>query len=370
MKYGIEFEYLIIDQRGTVRDFSNLPFAQISAMLADGPGRKDATLRTGDLGIKQGYWYLEGDERFDSDGRFATMAVKGVEIRTPPRESLEQSLASLIEIEKVLIRRLDEYDLGLAIAGFNPQRSEYRLTPPLNAFERAQRGDNPSFEAPAVTTLSYGPDINISSPAWSSAQTIEITRRLNHYSPFIVPFSFSSPFFAGAPWKGLSKRSFERSRFRPSARVFVAAGAQAGSLLALPARQPSEIGRIEFKAFDAIPCLKRLKACAALVAGIALAEDLDGASDRWDTARHQKAALFGFDDDEIRRTAARVLEAAANALARAGEQNSADAVLSLACPLADHRTPAHQMIQHYHATGQMYRKGGLSEAMPLPPAHS
>lgn len=370
MKYGIEFEYLIIDQSGAVRDFSNLPFAQIQAMLADGPGRGDPELRTGDLGIKHGYWYLEGDERFDADGRFATMAVKGVEIRTPPRESLDQSLASLIEIERELASRLGDHGLGLAIAGFNPQRSEYRLTPPLNAFERAQRGDNPSFEAPAVTTLSYGPDINLSNPAWSAAQTIAITRRLNHYSPFIVPFSFSSPFFAGAPWYGLSKRTFERSRFRPSARVFVAPGAQSGSRLALPARQPSEIGRIEFKAFDAVPCLKRLKACAALVAGIALADDLDGASETWSTALHQKAALFGFDDDEIRCSAARVLEAAANALARFGEQDSVDAVLTLACPLADHRTPAHQMIQHYLATGQMVRKGGFAETMPLPVAHS
>ena len=106
MRCGIEFEYLIVDTSGPVsgriRDFSNLPFAFIRDLLDDKPGRNDSSLATGDLGIRSGYWYLEGDERFHEDGRFRAMAVKGVEIRTPPAPSVERAIQELLDIEEQL----------------------------------------------------------------------------------------------------------------------------------------------------------------------------------------------------------------------------------------------------------------------------
>ena len=67
MRCGIEFEYLMVDLAGPtpgrVRDFSNLAYPWISRVLADKPGCDDLLLATRDLGIKRGYWYLEGDER-------------------------------------------------------------------------------------------------------------------------------------------------------------------------------------------------------------------------------------------------------------------------------------------------------------------
>ena len=77
MRCGIEFEYLLVDlggpEPGRVRDFSNLAYEEIHPLLEDKPGRDDATLATGDLGIRSGYWYLEGDERFHEDGTFRTL---------------------------------------------------------------------------------------------------------------------------------------------------------------------------------------------------------------------------------------------------------------------------------------------------------
>ncbi len=81
MRCGIEFEYLIVDTSGPapgrIRDFSNLPFATIRDLLDDKPGRNDSGLATGDLGIRSGYWYLEGDERFHEDGRFRAIGGQG-----------------------------------------------------------------------------------------------------------------------------------------------------------------------------------------------------------------------------------------------------------------------------------------------------
>jgi len=74
----------------------------IRDLLEEKPGRDDPTLATGDLGIRSGYWYLEGDERSHPDGRFRTMAVKGVEIRTPPCPDIAGAIAELLAIEAQL----------------------------------------------------------------------------------------------------------------------------------------------------------------------------------------------------------------------------------------------------------------------------
>ncbi|NTV09222.1 MAG: glutamate--cysteine ligase, partial [Zoogloea sp.] len=160
MLWGIEFEYLIVDragpQPGRVRDFGNLPFEHIGRLLDDKPGRGDPQLATGDLGIKSGYWYLEGDERFHPDGSFRTLEVKGVEIRTPPARGVGRAITRLIDIENQLAAVLAGHGLGLAIAGFNPVRPAYTFEPPLNAWEKALRAAHAAYNGSQVSTLSYG----------------------------------------------------------------------------------------------------------------------------------------------------------------------------------------------------------------------
>ena len=282
MHCGIEFEYLIVDmdgpEPGRVRDFTNLPFDDIRELLEDKPGRDDPSLATGDLGIRSGYWYLEGDERSHDDGRFRTMAVKGVEIRTPPRQSVAAAIRELIEIEGQLTAVLARNGLGLAIGGFNPVPAAYVFDPPLNRCELAMRRADRSFDGAHIYTLSYGPDINLSMPGWSADQSLDAARKLNWYSPYIVPFSFSSPFAAGQVWHGCSKRTYERAAHRPAVKLFLAEETAAGfasrSRLVHPARLPGEVGRIEFKSFDAMPSLELLTACCHLLEGVCLATDL------------------------------------------------------------------------------------------------
>ena len=161
MRCGIEFEYLIVDsggpEPGRIRDFSNLAYEEIRPLLEDKPGRDDATLATGDLGIRSGYWYLEGDERFHDDGSFRTLVVKGVEIRTPPAPDVDRAIRSLVGIESQLAAVLARHGLGLAIAGFNPVCPRYDFDPPLNAWEVAERQRDRSYDGTHISTLSYGP---------------------------------------------------------------------------------------------------------------------------------------------------------------------------------------------------------------------
>lgn len=368
MRCGIEFEYLIIDiagpQAGRIRDFGNLPFPWISDLLADKPGCDDPALATGDLGIKSGYWYLEGDERFHDDGSFRTLEVKGVEIRTPPAASVAGALAKLLEIESQLAVRLAENDLGLGIVGFNPERPRYDFTPPLNPWERELRQAHRAYDGSQISTLSYGPDINLSMPGWSAEQALEAARKLNYYAPCILPFSFSSPFFAGHRWPGCSKRTFERAGLRPTVKLFLDDEALARlaptSRQVYPTRLPSEAGRIEFKAFDAQPSFALLAACCHLLEGICRSDELTGQSENVEIERYQRAAQAGFADQNLCDQAGEVLAKARAALLLAGKQASAAALAPLDILLSNRLTPAQALIDLYRQGGPMYKPGGLA----------
>lgn len=369
MRCGIEFEYLLVDRPGPtpgrIRDFRNLSFPEIQALLEDKPGRNDAHLATGDLGIRNGYWYLEGDERFAEDGRFCGMAVKGVEIRTPPAPDVEQAIQSLLDIERQLSTVLARRDLALAIVSFNPACPRYDFDPPLNTWEQHLRATDPDYadDAAHITTLSYGPDINLSQPGWTLEQNLDVARKLNHYAPYLIPFSFSSPFYDGQVWTGYSKRSYERAGLRPAVKLFLDAESTTASCSCLirPARLPTEVGRIEFKAFDAHPTLEVLRACCHLLEGVCLAEDLLERSEQTDVALYRRAAQAGFTDDTIRTGASEVLTKARTALLRAGDLTAVAALAPLEALLASQRTPAHTLLERYRITGVPYQPGGLAD---------
>ena len=372
MHCGIEFEYLLIDLGGAtparLRDFSNLPFEQISAWLEDKPGRDDAELATGDLGIKRGYWYLEGNERFHDDGRFRTLDVKGVEIRTPPAADVETALQRLVAIETQLSAALARHGLGLAIAAFNPVRAPYAYDPPLNAWEAAMRAEHRAYDGSHISTLSYGPDINLSMPGWSNAQCLDATRKLQHYAPWIVPFSFASPFAHGRRWPGWSKRTHERAPLRPAVKLFLDAQALAApelaSTLVHPARIAREVGRIEFKAFDAMPDLAVLRGCCHLLVGVCLAHDLTARSEIADVALYQRAARLGFADAQVREGAEQLLTSARAALLAHGDAVGAQALAPLFAMLQAQRTPAHALVEQWEAGGPMFKPGGFASPAP------
>lgn len=378
MRCGIEFEYLLVDiagpEAGRIRDFANLPFPRISDLLADKPGCDDPALATGDLGIKRGYWYLEGDERFHADGSFRTLEVKGVEIRTPPAASVAGALDKLLEIERQLAVRLAENGLGLAIVGFNPERPRYDFSPPLNPWEQELRQAHRAYDGAQVSTLSYGPDINLSMPGWTAEQALQASRKLNHYAPYILPFSFSSPFYAGRRWPGSSKRTFERAGRRPTVKLFLDDAALARltptSRLVHPARLPSEAGRIEFKAFDAQPSFALLAACCHLLEGICRSDELTEHGEHIDIALYQRTAQAGFADREISRLAGEILVHARAALEQAGKPAAAAALAPLFDLLDARQTPAHALLASHRQGWPMYKPGGLASASPAFPSPS
>ncbi len=317
-RWGIEHEFSVVRDGATYCDFTNTTFEDFDQVIEKLPVYPSdyPMLRIGDLGIRRKRWYIEGLERFSETGDFLRLIPKGFEIRTPVCASLSEAVATLTHDFEAWKAAAKPYGFAAAPVSFNPFATEYVPEPPLNAWERAQQ-TSPEDLTDHMHMLTNGPDISFSHPAWSMEDIIDIGKKLTYYSPYIVPFSFSSPFYEGTSWGGLSRRTYYRTGKRPAALVFVDDErhlAPSAPSLTKIARIPEEIGRIEFKAFDAIADFSLYESLGILLLGIALDGTLPGRALTPDTALHQKAAVKGFEDESIRNECAAVLAAAQAAL--------------------------------------------------------
>lgn len=317
-RFGIEHEFPAVDGAGQFVDFSTASFEDLDRVIQELPAHpEDATsLRTGDLGIKAKRWYIEGFERFDEGGTYIRTDPKGFEIRTPICDSLPAAIDNLNESIALWDDVAGKFGYSSLACALNPFRDEYVPEPPLNAWELADR-DTPEEQTAHIHMLTYGPDISFSHPGFIAAQTVDIARKLTYYSPFIVPFSFTSPFHKGEVWGGQSRRTFYRTGQRPAVLVFT----EDTSLieptfptLVEKARIPAEVGRIEFKAFDCVPAVGMYRALGTLLVGIALDETLPGRATVPDGDMHRLSATESFGSEEIHAGALEVLAAARAAL--------------------------------------------------------
>jgi hypothetical protein len=349
MKFGIEAEYALLRPGGGFADYTNTTFAELRPLLERLPDYRHPELRVGDAGIRVKNWYVEGDERFDEAGRSTGLAVKGIEIRTPVTASIAQSIASLAELRAMLVAELAAQGWSLVAIGFNPCTAAYR--PAYAPWERDFHASHAGNALPEISTLSYGPDLNFSRRGDSPETAIETVRRLTYYSPWIVPFSFSSPFIGGALWEGLSYRTYRRTGPRPAALAHVS-GAHDHPLVK-EADPPSQHLRIEFKAFDMVADDRLLAELFHLVLGLSLADarELPGGADVPDAALHRQVALAGFDSDEVRREAARLVALARDVLKRNGCHAELPMLEDM---LATRQTPAHAMRERFARTGSFF----------------
>lgn len=316
-RYGIEHETALLRDDGRFADFANLGFAELQDVvdaLPEDPADYPA-LRIGDAGIKRKRWYVEGYERFDEGGTLVRCDPKGLEIRTRIHDSVADAVAALRADAALLDAELAARGLRTCTIGFHPVRTEYAIEPPLNAWEQAHRQGSPEERTAHLHMLTYGPDLNLSSAAL--ADPVDVARKLTHYSPWIVPLSFSSPFRGGAPWGGLSARTAVRTGVRPAVMVFLDGPAHhepSDPSLTQIARIPAEVGRIEFKACDAIGDPDLYGELLSLLTGLALDDSLTGRATVPDGAAHRHVALAGLGDDEVHRCTGELLDAAERAL--------------------------------------------------------
>ena len=313
-KFGIEHEVAFLRPNGEFADFANTTFVEFDAIVSRLPYYEQdyPQLRVGDAKIKLKRWYIEGFERFSETGEVIDCPPKGIEIRTPVADSIEEAIALLSLNFKQLCEQAQKAGFTPALTSFHPYRDKFEIAPPLNHFERDRRQESPEMQTAHIPMLTQGPDLNLSKPGLTPTDLIDIGQKLTYYSPFIVPFSYSSPFYLGKPWNGLSARTYYRTGARPAAMVFVANPADlidSVPSLTQIARVPAEAGRIEFKAFDSCGNFELYGSLLTLLKGLILDKTLLGRATIPDPALHQQSAKFGFKDDFIYSEARKVLKA-------------------------------------------------------------
>jgi gamma-glutamyl:cysteine ligase YbdK (ATP-grasp superfamily) len=353
--FGIEHEVAFLNKEGKFADFENTKFADFSQIVARLPTYPNdyGQLRVGDAGIKKKRWYIEGFERFADSDKVIDCLPKGIEIRTTIHSDIQGAINELSASFLLLRDVAADYGFLPVLTSFNPYKPVFEPEPPLNDYEIRRRQASPEKQTANIPMLTYGPDLNISLAGLSYEGLIDIGRKLTYYSPYIIPFSYSSPFYQGSLWPGFSVRTFVRTGKRPAAMVFVEKPEQliktVPSLTKI-ARLPAEVGRIEFKAFDSCDDFGLYAALLALLKGLVLDESLLGRATIPDASLHQVSAKQGFNNKEIFLTANQVLQAAEVALKDDQDRNL---LIPLKVILKQGKTPSQKFIQEYQQLGSI-----------------
>ncbi len=353
--FGIEHEVAFIDNAGNFADFSRVKFADFNQIVEKLPLYKDdyPDLRIGDAGIKEKRWYIEGFERFADSEKVLECLPKGIEIRTTINPDIHSAIAELSESFSLLKEAAAEFGFSPVLISFNPHYDAFVPNPPLNEYETRRRGASPEKQTANIPMLTYGPDLNISMVGLTTERIIDIGKKLTYYSPYIIPFSYSSPFYQGSLWGGFSVRTFVRTGKRPAAMVFLEK--QEELIKSVPsltkiARIPAEIGRIEFKAFDSCSDFSIYAGLLALLKGLVLDESLSGRATIPDAQKHQISAQQGFDNEEIFHNAKQILQTVETTLENDSDVNLLAPLKTL---LEKRETPAHELIRLYKHTNSI-----------------
>jgi hypothetical protein len=353
--FGIEHEVAFVDRRGNFVDFSRAKFADFNQIIEALPEYADdyLSLHIGDAGIRKKRWYIEGFERFSESEEFVECVPKGIEIRTTIHSSIQSAIAELEGSLTLLCDAADKFGLSPVLISFNPYQTVYEPEPPLNAYELGELQAYPDEQTVNIYMVSYGPDLNISIADLPVERVIDIGKKLTYYSPYIVPFSYSSPFYQGQLWSGLSVRTFIRTGKRAATRVYVKDKEQLISstpALTKIARIGAEVGRIEFKACDSCDDFTIYAGLLALLKGLALDETLPGRAIIPDATMHQLSAQSGFDNEEIYAIASQILDVATIALTNDPDIKLLEPLIIL---LDKRKTPAHQIISAFQSSGSI-----------------
>ncbi|YAF96797.1 MAG: glutamate--cysteine ligase [Nodularia sp. CChRGM 3473] len=353
--FGIEHEVAFLNQEGKFADFSQTKFADFNQIVERLPTYPDdySQLRVGDAGIRQKRWYIEGFERFADSDKVIDCLPKGIEIRTTIHSNIQGALTELSESFRLLREIAASYGFSPVLASFNPYKTVFEPQPPLNDYELKQLQAYPDEQTANIYMVTYGPDLNISVADLPIKSVIDIGKKLTYYSPYIVPFSYSSPFYNGDLWSGLSVRTFVRTGKRSATLVFVQKPEQLiNSIPSLTkiARIPAEVGRIEFKACDSCDDFSIYAALLALLKGLILDNTLLGRATIPDADLHQISAKEGFDNEDIFNHATKLLQVAEIALSNDPDINL---LTPLKVMLAQRKTKSHELIEMFQKLGSI-----------------
>ena len=337
-RFGLESEYLLVEQ-ATFRPlgFRDLKFETLNAALESIP--LDDLPSSGELQPTPPHrkvmpFYIEGYHVPDPDVEGAQLIPKGIEIRTPPCDSIDETLALLATLHERLQEALARYGFQAVALSHHPLEDDFD----------GPQGNRPHdrWQWCLQAMLTYGPDINISLPSDLADKTepAELFAKVNYYAPALAALSLASPVHRGRPWlvngrQGKSVRTYRRSL--------------SGQALRIHAKQN---GRLEFKSFEMSPRLADFRAYLLLWLTLLLDPALRGRAGNQSRVYDLGAiACHGLDVDHVRERAAEVLASAERVLP-AWDFDPAP-LQPFARRLAARRVPADDILDHYQQEGSL-----------------
>jgi gamma-glutamyl:cysteine ligase YbdK (ATP-grasp superfamily) len=322
--FGIEHELAFLNQNNVFADFTNAQHSDFQSIIDPLPSNQSEKnfLNGGTFGMKKKQFYVEGMPRLDEKGQLSSLVPKGIEIRTNVHNNIKDCIQELSDQYDLLCHAAQAQGFVPFATSFNPNLTTFENDPPMNEAEKYYYRTHLVRKNPFIYMLTFGPDLNISIPSWSKEKVLDFGKKLIFYSPYIIPFSFSPCLYAGQLWAGKSIRTFFRNGDRPAVQIYVE---NESELLNInpepikPARQPSEIGRIEFKTFDSCADFSLYAAFFALLKGLALDHSLKGRAVLPSRYSHKLAAKQGLESKRIFSMSQKLLLAAEKALESAEE---------------------------------------------------
>ena len=262
---------------------------------------------------------------------------KGIEIRTPVCDSLEQ----LFEVYEELYLRVKS---ALALKEMVPVAiSHHPIESQFRGPQNKRRHDYWLWAMEVMTT--YGPDINVSFPKEITLKLFsnldDLNCKVNYYAPALAAISLASPFYEGAPWSikgsaGKSYRTFKRSIIAPAIEL-----------------HPDENFRIEFKVFEMSKKSKDFRNYFLLVLALFLDESLKGRSSQQERIYDSgNVARFGLNAEGMRDRFLEIYSKAPSVLTKFGFDPSP--LKELASRIEFNLSPSDEMVEIYNKTQSIH----------------
>ena len=299
-QFGIEAEFALVDCHSFQPLWHpDLKFQDLNALLesipADDIGDRGLRLETPHRKLMP--YVVEGYHLPDPDMNPVDILPKGLEIRTPICDSVDQCVGSLAELYKRLQTALASANYAAVAISFHPVQHAFRGP------QNKRREDFWHWAMEAMVT--YGPDINIHLPIdfLNGLDLEDLDAKVNYYGPAVTALTLASPIYRGGLWTirgrvGKSVRTYHRSVIAPAIEIHL-----------------DQEARLEFKLFDTPSNIDDFRGLLLLWLVLLLNSGLSGRATR-ETRVYDLGAVaqFGLDTETVSDRAAEVLNCASSVL--------------------------------------------------------
>lgn len=295
MKIGIEHEFVFKDRNNNFLDLTNSSYKDFQKVVDKFPfyERDLDVLECKSLESKPKRLYVEGFERYDESDMLFETIPKGLEIRTPPYKDIDKLIEDFASSCNIMTEIASSFELSPLLVSFNPFTCFPKVYELLDHENSNGRNDFDMLIA-KNSMLLHAFHINVS--VNNNSNLNDIVEKLNYYLPYIIPFSFSSPFCNGKLFHGLSCRMFELVKYRP--------------LVSVRKRVDTDV--VEFRGFDVVGDTQLLKALLSLIKFLVKDNTLMGRDKEKNVDLITLSSLEGFENEKIKYGAFKILNAAIN----------------------------------------------------------